>query len=71
MTWVKALGYDRRPGMKEAARKLRTVIAFARGMLLGFVAAFVVFDLALLRGGTTAYALAIVRYYGWQLFHPA
>jgi hypothetical protein len=57
--------------MKEAARKLRTVIAFARGMLLGFVAAFVVFDLALLRGGTTAYALAIVRYYGWQLFHPA
>jgi hypothetical protein len=46
--------------MKEAASRARRAMGFASGMLLGFIAAFVVFDFAFLRGGT-----------GWQLFHRA
>jgi hypothetical protein len=51
MTWVPAiLEQDRRPGMKEAAQRIRAASVFMRGLLLGFISAFVVFDFALLQG---------------------
>lgn len=57
--------------MKEAASRARRAMGFASGMLLGFIAAFVLFDLALLQGGTTARVIGLARYFGWHLFHSS
>jgi hypothetical protein len=68
MTWVPAvLEKDRRPGMKEVAQRIRAAGILCWGILLGFISAFFVFDLALLQGATTARALAMVRYWLWHI----
>jgi hypothetical protein len=47
---------DRRPGAAEAAEEtaeMSNLVAFSRGLIIGFMSAFVLFDFALMQGATT------------------
>jgi hypothetical protein len=50
---------DRRPGASPAedAPEMSNLVAFSRGLLVGFMGAFVLFDFALLQGATTHAAI--------------
>jgi hypothetical protein len=53
------LNLDRRPGQSKAeAQEITSFVAFSRGLILGFVSSFFLFDLALLQGATVS---AILR----------
>ncbi|HEX8165357.1 MAG TPA: hypothetical protein VF601_06150 [Beijerinckiaceae bacterium] len=44
---------DRRPGAAEEPREVSNLVAFSRGLVIGFASAFVLFDFVLLQGATT------------------
>ena len=49
---------DRRPGAaEEDPPEVSNLVAFSRGLLVGFMSAFVLFDFALMQGATTHAAL--------------
>jgi len=53
-------GSDRRPGLptaEAAPAETTTSTVFSRGLILGFVSAFLIFDLALLQGATVGAVL--------------
>ncbi|MFL5195340.1 MAG: hypothetical protein ACJ8BE_00325 [Microvirga sp.] len=53
-------GSDRRPGAptpEAAPGEITTFVAFSRGLILGFVSAFLIFDLAMLQGATVGAVL--------------
>ncbi|HJW79524.1 MAG: hypothetical protein ACJ8DU_18460 [Microvirga sp.] len=53
-------GIDRRPGLptaEAAPAEITTFVAFSRGLILGFVSAFLIFDLAMLQGATVGAVL--------------
>ena len=48
---------DRRPGATEEPQEVSNLVAFSRGLLVGFMSAFVLFDFALMQGATTHAAI--------------
>jgi hypothetical protein len=45
---------DRRPGVADdEPAEVSNLVAFSRGLLVGFMSAFVLFDFALMQGATT------------------
>jgi hypothetical protein len=57
---------DRRPdAAEEEPPEVSNLVAFSRGLLVGFMSAFVLFDFALMQGATTNAAIrGIVHVFG-------
>ena len=62
---------DRRPGATaEEPPEVSSLVAFSRGLLVGFMSSFVLFDFALMQGATTNAAVrGLVHVFGSFIGH--